>query len=193
MDFVAQTNNKHEFPKNPKNLKNLNKPCNPHNPHTLNVNGVDRVYTLPGLSHCTPVKAFNQALEDSHSHLKASVGAVLKVLQVLEVHPKAHPQAREDSEVHPRAHLQVREDSEVPLQAREVKVLEVKEVNNLYLQAHPVMETVQALEVKDSEVNPNILLLHRGLQHRGLHRDLLLGLLHRGLQFSPLNQPQLLL
>jgi len=56
------------------------------------------------------------------------------------------------------------------------------------------------LEVKDSEVNPNILLLHRGLQHRGqdlqhrgLHRDLHLGLLHRGLQFSPLNQPQLLL
>merc|ERR1719400_1956217 len=186
MDFVAQTNNKHEFPKNPKNLKNLNKPCNPHNPHTLNVNGVDRVYTLPGLNHCTPVKALNQALEDSHSHLKASVGAVLKVLkvlQVLEVNPKAHPQA----------HLQVREDSEVPLQAREVKVLEVKEVNNIYLQAHPVMETVQALEVKDSEVNPNILLLHRGPQHRGQHRDLHLGLLHRGLQFSPLNQPQLLL
>merc|ERR1719189_2684238 len=182
MDFVAQVP---EFPKNP---KNLNKPCNPHNPHTLlNVNGVDRVYILPGLNHCTPVKAFNQALEDSHSHLKASVGAVLKVLkvlQVLEVNPKAHPQAREDSEVHPRAHLQVREDSEVPLQAREVKVLEVKEVNNIYLRAHPVMETVQALEVKDSEVNPNILLLHRGLQHRGLHRDL---------QFSPLNQPQLLL
>lgn len=184
MDFVAQVNNKHEFPKNPKNLNN---------PHPLNDNGVDRVYTLPGLSHCTPVKAFNQALEDSHSHLKASVGAVLKVLQGLEVNPKAHPQAREDSEVHPRAHLQVREDSEVPLQAREVKVLEVKEVNNIYLQAHPVMETVQALEVKDSEVNPNILLLHRGLQHRDLHRDLHLGLLHRGLQFSPLNQPQLLL
>ena len=136
---------------------------------------------------------FIYSFQDSHSHLKASVGAVLKVLQLLEVNPKAHPQAREDSEVHPRAHLQVREDLEVPLQAREVKVLEVKEVNNIYLQAHPVMETVQALEVKDSEVNPNILLLHRGLQHRGLHRDLHLGLLHRGLQFSPLNQPQLLL
>merc|ERR1719278_498875 len=193
MDFVAQVINKHEFPKNPKNLNNPSNPCNLSNPHPLNDNGVDRVCTLPGLSHCTLVKAFNQALEDSHSHLKASVGAVLKVLQVLEVNPKAHPQAREDSEVHPRAHLQVREDSEVPLQAREVKVLEVKEVNNIYLRAHPVMETVQALEVKDSEVNPNILLLHRGLQHRGLHRDLLLGLLHRGLQFSPLNQPQLLL
>ena len=115
---------------------------------------------------------FIYSFQDSHSHLKASVGAVLKVLQVLEVNPKAHPQAREDSEVDPRAHLQVREDLEVPLQAREVKVLEVKEVNNLYLQAHPVMETVQALEVKDSEVNPNILLLHRGLQHRGLHRGL---------------------
>ena len=129
------------------------------------------------------------------------MGAALKVLQVL-VDLKAHLKAREDLD-HPRAHLQVKEDSDHPrahLQVKEVKVLEVKEVNNLYLQAHPVMETVQALEVKDSEVNPNILLLHRGLQHRGqdlqhrgLHRDLHLGLLHRGLQFSPLNQPQLLL
>jgi len=94
MDFVAQAVNKHEFPKNPNNLNNLNNPCNPYNPNPLNDNGVDRVYTLPGLSHCTPVKAFNQALEDSHSHLKASVGAALKVLQVLEVNPKAHPQAK---------------------------------------------------------------------------------------------------
>merc|ERR1719162_1956397 len=180
MDFVAQANN-------------LNNPCNPCNlstPDPLNDNGVDRVYTLPGLSHCTPVKAglaLEVNKEDSHSHLKASVGAALKVLQVL-VDPRAHLQVREDSD-HPRAHLQV----------KEVKVLEVKEVNNLYLQAHPVMETVQALEAKDSEVNPNILLLHRGLQlrgqdlqHRDLRRDLHLGLLHRGLQFSLLNQPLVL-
>lgn len=92
---------------------------------------------------------------------------------------KVHPQAREDSEVHPRAHLQVKEDLEVK------EVLEAKEVNNLYLQAHPVMETVQALEAKDSEVNLNILLLHRGLQLRGQDPQ------HRGLQFSPLNQTQL--
>ena len=125
---------------------------------------------------------FIYSFQDSHSHLKASVGAALKVLQVLEVNPKAHPQAREDSEVHPRAHLQVREDSEVPLQAREVKDLEVS-LNNLYLQEHPAMETVQALvQAKDSEVNPNTLLLHRGLQLRGQdlqHRGQ--GLQHRGL------------
>ena len=120
------------------------------------------------------------------------MGVVLRVLQVLEVNPRAHLQAKEDSEVHPRGHLQVKEDSEV-------KDLEVKEVNNLSLQAHPAMETVQALEAKDSEVNPNILLQHRGLQHRGQglqHRDQGLqlrdqGLQLRGLQFSPLNQPQL--
>jgi hypothetical protein len=64
MDFVAQVN-KHEYPNNLNNPCNPSNPCNPYNPHPLNVNGVDRVYTLPGLSHCTPVKAFNQALEVS--------------------------------------------------------------------------------------------------------------------------------
>merc|ERR1719162_2506534 len=105
MDFVAQVN-KHEYPNNLSN------------PHPLNDNGVDRVYTLPGLSHCTPVKAglaLEVNKEDSHSHLKASVGAALKVLQVL-VDLKAHLKAREDLD-HPRVHLQV----------KEVKVLEVKE------------------------------------------------------------------
>ena len=65
MDFVAQVNNKREFLNNPNNLNNPSNPCNPYNPNPLNVNGVDRVYTLPGPSHCTPVKAFNQALEVS--------------------------------------------------------------------------------------------------------------------------------
>ena len=120
---------------------------------------------------------FIYSFQDSHSHLKASVGAALKVLQVLEVNPKA--QAREDSEVHPRAHLQVREDSDVPIQAREVKDLEVS-LNNLYLQEHPAMETVQALvQAKDSEVNPNTLLLHRDLQLRGQ------DLQHRGQGLQP--------
>ena len=108
---------------------------------------------------------FIYSFQDSHSHLKASVGAVLKVLQVLEVNPKAHPQAREDSEV--------------PLQAKEVKDLEVS-LNNLYLQEHPAMETVQALvQAKDSEVNPNTLLLHRDLQLRGQ------DLQHRGQGLQP--------
>ena len=65
MDFAAQVNKPQEYPKNPKNLNNPSNPCNLSNPHTLNDNGVDRVYTLPGLSHCTLVKAFNQALEVS--------------------------------------------------------------------------------------------------------------------------------